>query len=44
MILVAEDNPVNRELVRELLEVRGYIVFEACNGQEETAPCGRSQG
>jgi CheY-like chemotaxis protein len=33
-ILVAEDNPVNRELVRELLEMRGYIVFEACNGQE----------
>jgi CheY-like chemotaxis protein len=33
-ILVAEDNPVNRELVRELLEIRGYIVFEACNGQE----------
>ena len=33
-ILVAEDNAVNRELLRELLEVRGYRVLEACNGQE----------
>ncbi len=33
-ILVAEDNAVNRELLRELLEVRGYTVFEACDGQE----------
>lgn len=33
-ILIAEDNPVNRELLRELLEMRGYEVFEACNGQE----------
>jgi CheY-like chemotaxis protein len=33
-ILVAEDNAVNRELLRELLEARGYAVFEACNGQE----------
>jgi len=33
-ILIAEDNPVNRELLRELLEVRGYTVVEACNGQE----------
>jgi two-component system, cell cycle response regulator DivK len=33
-ILIAEDNPVNRELLRELLEVRGYDVCEACNGQE----------
>jgi CheY-like chemotaxis protein len=33
-ILVAEDNAVNRELLRELLEVRGYEVFEACDGQE----------
>ena len=33
-ILVAEDNAVNRELLRELLETRGYTVFEACNGQE----------
>jgi CheY-like chemotaxis protein len=33
-VLVAEDNPVNRELLRELLENRGYIVVEACDGQE----------
>jgi CheY-like chemotaxis protein len=33
-ILVAEDNAVNRELLRELLEARGYAVFEACDGQE----------
>src|SRR5580698_8979187 len=33
-ILFAEDNPVNRELLRELLEMREYTVFEACNGQE----------
>ncbi len=33
-ILVAEDNAVNRELLRELLEARGYTVFEACDGQE----------
>lgn len=33
-ILVAEDNAVNRELLRELLESRGYTVSEACDGQE----------
>lgn len=33
-ILIAEDNAVNRELLRELLEMRGHEVFEACNGQE----------
>jgi len=33
-ILIAEDNAVNRELLRELLEARGYAVSEACNGQE----------
>lgn len=32
-VLVAEDNPVNRELLRELLENRGYSVAEACDGQ-----------
>jgi CheY-like chemotaxis protein len=31
---VAEDNPVNRELLRELLEARGYHVSEAPDGQE----------
>ena len=33
-ILIAEDNAVNRELLRELLEGRGYTVEEACHGQE----------
>jgi CheY-like chemotaxis protein len=33
-ILIAEDNAVNRELLRELLEGRGYTVLEACDGQE----------
>ncbi len=33
-ILIAEDNPVNRELLREILEVREYQVVEAGNGQE----------
>ena len=33
-VLIAEDNPVNRELLRELLEIRGYTVIETCNGQE----------
>jgi CheY-like chemotaxis protein len=33
-VLVAEDNPVNRELLRELLEAHGYNVSEAPDGQE----------
>jgi len=33
-ILIAEDNAVNRELLRELLEIRGYVVEEACDGEE----------
>jgi CheY-like chemotaxis protein len=33
-VLVAEDNPVNCELLRELLEARGYNVIEAQDGQE----------
>lgn len=33
-ILIAEDNAINRELLRELLEARGYTVFEARDGQE----------
>jgi CheY-like chemotaxis protein len=32
-VLIAEDNAVNRELLRELLEARGYAVDEACDGQ-----------
>jgi CheY-like chemotaxis protein len=33
-ILIAEDNAVNRELLRELLELGGYTVVEACDGGE----------
>ncbi len=32
--LIAEDNAVNRELLRELLEAHGYEVVEACDGEE----------
>ncbi len=32
-VLIAEDNAVNRELLRELLETHGYAVDEACDGQ-----------
>jgi CheY-like chemotaxis protein len=32
-ILIAEDNAINRELLRELLEARGYAVEEASDGQ-----------
>jgi len=33
-VLIAEDNAVNRELLRELLEAYGYAVAEACDGHE----------
>jgi CheY-like chemotaxis protein len=33
-VLIAEDNAVNRELLRELLEMRGYTAVEACDGGE----------
>lgn len=33
-ILVAEDNPANRELIREILEGHGYETLEAANGLE----------
>lgn len=33
-VLIAEDNPVNRELLHELLETRGHSVTEACDGQQ----------
>jgi CheY-like chemotaxis protein len=33
-ILIAEDNEANRELLRELLELRGYGVLEAGDGVE----------
>jgi len=33
-ILVAEDNPANLELIRELVTSLGYEVIEAFDGQE----------
>ena len=33
-ILIAEDNAVNRELLRALLELRGYKGVEACDVEE----------
>lgn len=33
-ILIVEDNPRNRRLERDLLELAGYEVFEAENGKE----------
>jgi CheY-like chemotaxis protein len=33
-VLIAEDNAVNRELLHELLEMRGYAVIEACDGED----------
>jgi two-component system cell cycle response regulator DivK len=42
-VLIAEDNPVNRELLRELLEIRGYEVEEACDGEEALEMIERTQ-
>lgn len=36
-VLIAEDNAVNRELLREVLEARGYEVIDAVDGQEALA-------
>jgi two-component system cell cycle response regulator DivK len=33
-ILIADDNPVSRELIREVLELSHYEIIEASNGQE----------
>jgi CheY-like chemotaxis protein len=42
-ILIAEDNAVNRELLRELLEPCGFSVLEASNGKEALAMIEQSQ-
>src|SRR5688572_21676649 len=36
-VLIAEDNPVNRELVREVLELEGHEIIEAADGEEALA-------
>lgn len=33
-ILIAEDDPLNMQLVREILKIHGYEVVEALNGRE----------
>jgi two-component system cell cycle response regulator DivK len=34
VVLVVEDEPLNRKLMRDILTHRGYIVLEAGNGRE----------
>ena len=36
-VLIAEDNPINRELLREILEAHHYEVAEASDGREALA-------
>jgi two-component system cell cycle response regulator DivK len=36
-ILVVEDNPLNLKLVRDVLQVAGYVVVEARSGEEGLA-------
>ncbi|MBE9593792.1 MAG: response regulator [Proteobacteria bacterium] len=33
-ILIVEDDPMNMELFRDLLEVKGYIIYEAVEANE----------
>lgn len=33
-VLLTDDNPTNRELIREVLEAAGFKVVEACDGHE----------
>ena len=33
-ILLVDDMRLNRELAKDILELQGYTVIEACNGQE----------
>lgn len=33
-ILIVEDDPMNMELFRDLLEVKGYIIYEAVDANE----------
>jgi CheY-like chemotaxis protein len=40
-VLIAEDNAVNRELLRELLEMREHEVFEACDGLQALTMIGQ---
>jgi len=42
-ILVVEDDPLNMELVSDLLTVHGYTVLQATTGQEALALAAREQ-
>jgi two-component system cell cycle response regulator DivK len=42
-ILVVEDNPMNLELVKDLLETSGFAVVEAKNGNEALEMANREQ-
>ena len=41
-ILVADDNPFSRELMRELLEASGHVIIEAVNGRNALDLIGRN--
>ncbi len=36
LILIAEDNPINLKLVRDILQISGYATLEATNGRQAT--------
>lgn len=40
-VLVVEDDPKNRKLLRDLLDVKGYAVHEASNGKEGVEQAGK---
>jgi len=42
-ILIAEDNPVNRELLREILEAGEYRVIEAADGEQALSKIGETK-
>ncbi|MGE0712994.1 MAG: response regulator [Planctomycetota bacterium] len=42
-VLVVEDNAVNRDVVRRLLELRGHEVVVACDGEEGVAAAARGR-
>ena len=44
VILLVEDEAPIRALVRTILEIKGYVVCEACNGREGLDLCGTHQG
>jgi len=43
VILVVDDHPEIRALLREILETRGYLVLEACNGLDALCQAGKYQ-